>query len=152
MADKNVDLNDMEVVDVSSPYVGNELQILKHQYWIEALTFLGVENVTTEKKERLISNEVMSNMGDVEVQRFTRLNARKLACKQINELFNLDVDCDFRSGIYIKADGYGSQQIATTGMKDADVLTEQGTGYEQDADTVGIISKIRELLGVGRYP
>lgn len=148
MSDKNVDLKDVDILDVSSPYVANELQVLKHQYWNEALTFLGVENVTTEKKERLVSSEVFSNMGDVEAQRFTRLNARKLACTQINELFGLEIDCDFRSGIYIKADGYGSQQLATTGMKDSTVLTEQGTGYEQDADTVGIVAKIREILGV----
>ena len=148
MSDKNVDLKDMEVIDVSAPYVGNELQVLKHQYWNEALTFLGVENVNTEKKERLISNEVMSNMGDVEVQRFTRLNARKLACQQINELFNLEVDCEFRSGLYIKADGYGAQQIATTGMKDSSVIAEPGTGYESN-DTAGIVTQLRRILGIG---
>ena len=167
MADKNVDLKDIDVLDVSSPYVGNELQILKHQYWNEALTFLGIENVTTEKKERLVSNEVMSNMGDVEAQRFVRLNARKQACTLINDLLesngwferedNLDpdtgeplkVDCDFRSGIYIKADGYGSQNIATTGMRDSTVLTEQGTGYVQDKDTVGLIAKIKRIISGG---
>lgn len=148
MSDKNVDLKDIDVLDTSAPYVANELQILKHQYWNEALTFLGIENVTTEKKERLVSNEVMSNMGDVEAQRFVRLNARKQACKKINELFGLDIDCDFRSGIYIKADGYGSQQIATTGMKDSTVLTEQGTGYEQEPETVGLIAQMKKLLGM----
>lgn len=148
LADKNVDLKDVDVLDVSSPYVSNELQILKHQYWNEALTYLGVENVTTEKKERLVSNEVMSNMGDVEAQRFTRLNARKLACKQINELFDLDIDVDFRSGIYIKADGYGSQNIATSGMKDTTILTTQGTGYDQQPEANSVLATIKNLLGV----
>lgn len=143
---KNLDLSKVEVLDLTSPYVGNELQILKHQIWNEALTFLGVENVTTEKKERLISNEVMSNMGDVEAQRFTRLNARKWACEQINSTFGLDVDCEFRSGIYIKADGYGSQQIATSGMQSENVQAVDGTGYEP-SETSGILSKIRALLG-----
>lgn len=148
MSDKNVDLKDVEVIDTSAPYVGNHLQILKHQYWNEALTFLGVENVTTEKKERLISTEVMSNMGDVEAQRFVRLNARKQACEKINEVFGLEIDCDFRSGIYIKADGYGSQQIATSGMRSGNIPTEQGTGYTQPADSVGIIAKMKEILGM----
>lgn len=146
MGSKNLDLDNIDVLDISSPYVGNELQILKHQYWNEALTFLGVENVTTEKKERLVTNEVMSNMGDVEVQRFTRLNARKLACEQINRLFNLEVDCEFRSGIYIKADGFGSQQIATSGMQDGDVPIKDG-GYDS-VDTSGVMAKLRKLLGV----
>lgn len=142
-ADKNVDLKDVDVLDVSAPYVGNELQILKHQYWNEALTYLGVENVTTEKKERLIQNEVMSNMGDVEAQRFTRLNARKMACEQINELFGLDVKCEFRSGIYIKADGFGSRQIATTGMQDS-IAPIEGGGYDSD----NVLARIRGALGL----
>lgn len=148
MGDKNIDLKDIEVLDTSAPYVANELQVLKHQYWNEALTYLGVENVTTEKKERLVSSEVFSNMGDVEAQRFTRLNARKLACQQINDLFGLEVDCDFRSGIYIKADGYGSQQIATTGMKDANIMTQGGEGYETAPAERSVLREIRRILGV----
>ena len=142
--DKNIDLKDVDILDVSAPYVANDLQNLKHQYWNEALTYLGVENVTTEKKERLISNEVMSNMGDVEAQRFTRLNARKKACEQINELFGLEVNCEFRSGIYIKADGYGSQNIASMGMVDSTQPIASG-GYTSN-DT-GLLSKIRTALG-----
>ncbi|MBR2553446.1 MAG: hypothetical protein IKE94_01180 [Aeriscardovia sp.] len=143
--DKNIDLRNIDVLDVTAPYVANELQILKHQYWNEALTFLGVENVTTEKKERLISNEVMSNMGDVEAQRFTRLNARKYACQQINDLFGLDVNCEFRSGIYIKADGYGAQNIASQGMQSGDLPVDAG-GYQDEAS--GIISKLKQILGM----
>lgn len=71
---------DMEVLDLTVPFVAKDLQTVKHQIWNEALTYIGVENVNTEKKERLISDEVMSNMGDVEVSRFTRLNAREQAC------------------------------------------------------------------------
>ncbi len=148
LGDKNIDLKDVDILDVTAPYVGNELQILKHQYWNEALTFLGVENVTTEKKERLVSNEVMSNMGDVEAQRFVRLNARKNACNQINELFELEVDCDFRSGIYIKADGYGAQNIATTGMNPSVTPTQGGEGYEVSSDSAGLLQRIRAMLGV----
>lgn len=145
--DKSISTDDIEVLDVSAPYVGNELQILKHQYWNEVLTYLGVENVNTEKKERLVSDEVMSNMGDVEAQRFTRLNARKQACKEINEMFNLNIDVEFRSGIYIKSDGYGAQQIATSGMKDGNLPAEEGTGYT-DSNSRGVLNKIKSLLGM----
>lgn len=134
MADKTLDLNEVNVLDVTAPYVSNDMQILKHQLWNEALTFIGIENVNTEKKERQISTEVMSNMGDVEAQRFTRLNARKKACKEINELFadklEKEVDCDFRSGMYIKADGYGAQQVRTSGMQSA-TIQNTGSGYDE---------------------
>lgn len=149
LTDKNsVNLDDIDVLDLTTPYVGNELQVLKHQYWNEALTYLGVENVNTEKKERLVSDEVLSNMGDVEAQRFVRLNARKLACKQINNLFGLELDCNFRSGLYIKADGYGAQQIATSGMQDGVFPGVEGSGYGNAQSNEGIAAKIKSILGL----
>lgn len=146
LTDKSLDLSQMTTLDLTQPYVSGDLQVLKHQYWNEILTFLGIENVNTEKKERLISDEVFSNMGDVEAQRFTRLNARKKACEEINRLFGLDVDVDFRSGIYIHADGYGAQEIPTSGMQDSSVISEDA-GYGQDDS--GILARIKSLLGVG---
>lgn len=146
MADKNVSLDGIDVLDLSAPYVASDLMALKRQYINEALTYLGVENTTTEKKERLITNEVMSNMGFVESMRFTRLNSRKRACEKINDIFGLDIDCNFRSGIYIKADGYGSQDIATSGMQDSITPTDSA-GYNAETEPSGILAKIRRLLG-----
>lgn len=139
---KGIDPNQIEILDMSVPNVTLDLQNLKHQLWNEVLTFLGVENTNTEKKERLISQEVFSNMGDVEAQRFTRLNARQQACDEINRIFGLDVSVSFRSGTYIKADGYGSQNIPVEGMQDGSAGNE-GAGYGDDG---GLLAKIRGLL------
>lgn len=125
--DKNLDLDDFQVFDITTPFVANEMQIYKHQLWNEALTYLGIENVNTDKKERLISDEVVNNMGDVEAERFTRLNARKQACQQINELFGLDVDVEFRSGTYIRTGATGNAQIETSSMQES---TVPGDDYE----------------------
>lgn len=125
--DKNLDLDAFQVFDTSTPYVANDLQIYKHQLWNEALTYLGIENVNTDKKERLISDEVINNMGDVEAERFTRLNARKQACNEINELFGLNVDVEFRSGTYIRTGATGNAQVETSGMNDS---TVPGDDYE----------------------
>ena len=103
------------------------MQVYKHQLWNEALTYLGIENVNTDKKERLVSDEVVNNMGDVEGERFTRLNARKQACDEINELFGLNVDVDFRSGTYIRTGSTGNAHIETTGMEGSNV---PGDDYE----------------------
>ncbi len=125
--DKNLDLDAFQVFDITSPYVGNDMQIYKHQLWNEALTYLGIENVNTDKKERLISDEVVNNMGDVEAERFTRLNARKQACEQINDLFGLDIDVEFRSGTYIRTGATGNAQVETSGMQESKV---PGDDYE----------------------
>ena len=125
--DKNLDLDAFQVFDITTPYVGNELQTYKHQIWNEALTYLGIENVNTDKKERLISDEVVNNMGDVEAERFTRLNARKQACDEINRLFGLDVKVDFRSGTYIRTGATGNAMLETSGMQVSNV---PGDNYE----------------------
>lgn len=125
--DKNLDLDAFQVFDITTPYVSNELQTYKNQLWNEALTYLGIENVNTDKKERLISDEVVNNMGDVEAERFTRLNARKQACEEINRLFGLKVSVDFRSGTYIRTGATGNAMIETSGMRQSSV---PGDNYE----------------------
>lgn len=123
---KNLDMDNFQVFDITTPFVANEMQVYKHQLWNEALTYLGIENVNTDKKERLISDEVINNMGDVEAERFTRLNARKQACDEINKLFGLDVDVDFRSGTYIRTGATGDVQVPVTNMDDG----KAGISYE----------------------
>lgn len=123
---KNLDMDNFQVFDITTPFVANEMQVYKHQLWNEALTYLGIENVNTDKKERLISDEVINNMGDVEAERFTRLNARKQACDEINNLFGLDVDVDFRSGTYIRTGATGDVQVPVTNMVDG----KAGVSYE----------------------
>lgn len=125
--EKNLDLNGFQVFDITTPYVGGDLQVYKHQLWNEALTYMGIENVNTDKKERLISDEVVNNMGDVEAERFTRLNARKQACEEINELFGLNVDVEFRSGTYIRTGATGNAQVEVEGLDESAV---PGDDYE----------------------
>ena len=91
------DMQDITVLDTTVPFVADKVQILKRQLFAEALTYFGIENANTEKKERLVSDEVASNFGGVEIARRTRLNARKLACRKINERFGLNIDVEFAS-------------------------------------------------------
>lgn len=95
--DKNLDLQGVKAISTQAPYVADKLEILKRQIWGEALTYLGIENANTEKRERLITDEVTSNLGSVEAQRYTKLNARRQAAKKINEMFGLNIEVDFRT-------------------------------------------------------
>ena len=69
---------------------------LKKQIWNEAMTFLGVENGSTEKAERLIQSEVMSNLGGGQAQKNVMLNARREAAEKINKMFGTNIEVDFR--------------------------------------------------------
>ena len=97
--DKDLDVEGIKVLKTDAPYVADKLNTLKRQIWNEALTYLGIENSNTEKKERLVSDEITSNLGGVAAQRFTRLNARRQACKQINAMFGLNIEVDFREEV-----------------------------------------------------
>lgn len=94
--DKNLDVNALNVLSTNSPYVSDKLNILKRQYFNEALTYIGIENSNTDKKERLVSDEVVSNLGGVEAQRYCKLNARRKSADKINKMFGLNIEVNFR--------------------------------------------------------
>ena len=84
------------VLDTRADFSALEMNELKKQIWNEAMTFLGVENGSTEKAERLIQSEVMSNLGGVQAQRYVMLNARREAAEKINKMFGTNIEVDFR--------------------------------------------------------
>ena len=53
--------NKLNVLKTDAPYLIDKLDVHKHQIFNEALTVLGIDNANTDKKERLITNEVESN-------------------------------------------------------------------------------------------
>lgn len=93
---KGLDANALKVLQTGAPYVADKLYELKTQLWNEALTYLGISNINTVKKERMITDEVARNQGGVVASRYSRLEARRQACKQINEMFGLDIWVDYR--------------------------------------------------------
>ena len=95
--DKNLNPNSLKVLNTGAPYVADKLYQLKTQIWNEALTYLGISNLNVNKKERMITDEISKNQGGTIASRYSRLEARKQACKQINKLFGLNIDCEYRS-------------------------------------------------------
>lgn len=93
---KNIDLNNLKSINMQAPYVADKLYQLKTQYWNEALTYLGISNVSFQKRERMISDEVIRSQGGTIASRYSRLQSRREACDKINKMFRLNIDCDFR--------------------------------------------------------
>ncbi len=99
-ADKKVfDPESLTVLKTDAPYIGDKLQIYKHEIWNECLTFLGIDNANTDKKERLITDEVESNQEFINTNLEIMFLTRKQAVKKINEIFGLDVDVKIRDDI-----------------------------------------------------
>lgn len=102
--DKNLNPNSLRVLSTGAPYVADRLYQLKTQIWNEALTYLGISNLNVNKKERLISDEVQRQQGGTLASRYSRLEARKLACKEINKMFGLDMDVEYRDDLRVSTD------------------------------------------------
>ena len=109
--DKGLNPNALSVLKTDAPYVADKLYTLKTQKWNEALTYLGISNVNITKRERLITDEVTRNQGGTIASRYSRLQSRRMACEQINKMFGLNVQCDYREDYQEIVDAENSDSI-----------------------------------------
>ena len=93
--DKNLDLTGLKSINTGAPYIADKIYTLKTQIWNEALTYLGISNINIQKKERLITDEVVRNQGGTIASRYSRLKARKQACEEINKMFGLNISVSY---------------------------------------------------------
>lgn len=89
----------ISVLKTDAPFVADKIMTYKKEIWNEALTFLGINNILVDKKERLITDEANSNNELINMNLQARLAPRKLACKQFNELYGENIDVRVRSDL-----------------------------------------------------
>lgn len=117
----------IECVKTEAPFLADKLMIYKQQIWNEALTFLGIDNVANEKKERLVESEASSNNEIVNLNLQARLQTRKQACKQFNEYFGLTGD----NAIDVKV---RSDLHNVVKLTDSIVRVDENTENEEEKD------------------
>lgn len=95
---RNTDLSvtSIQAMNTQAPYLADKLYQLKANIWNEALTFLGISNISITKKERMLTDEVNRMQGGVLASRYSATEARKQACEEINNMFGLNIDVEFR--------------------------------------------------------
>lgn len=93
------DLDNIKQFDLQPTYITDKLDVHKNQVWNEFLTWCGIENANNDKKERLVSDEVGSNFGNVEMSRNTTLESLREDLERINRRFDLDIGVEFNSNI-----------------------------------------------------
>lgn len=103
LGDKNLDLSNVKALSTGAPYVADKLYTLKTQIWNEALTYLGISNTNITKKERMVTDEVVRNMGGIIASRYSRLESRRKAAEEINKMFGLNIEVNYRED-YREAD------------------------------------------------
>lgn len=90
--DKQLQENPIQAIKTDVPESYVNLMRAKNTIWNEAMSFLGIDNTNTDKRERMITDEVESNNQLLKSQRYIFLNARKEACELINDLFAGELD------------------------------------------------------------
>lgn len=93
ISDKSFDdYNDLSVFNTAVPLVAPALFELKKQTFNDCLTFLGINNANNEKANRMLVDEVNANNENIGLACASFYEQRKLACKQANEMFGLNID------------------------------------------------------------
>lgn len=99
-----------------------ELTDQYHDIMNEALTYLGINNANTDKKERLITSEANANNQLIESCAEMFLEARQRACEDINKMFGTKISVELRNKggddyalEYVEEYTAGQQQSDDTG-------------------------------------
>lgn len=111
---KNLDLTGIKVLKTDAPFVSDKLLDVFDRTWNEALGFLGISNISVNKKERLITDEVYRSMGGTLANRNSALKMRQQACEQINKLFGLNVSVEFDESLLKEQAGNMTGESAET--------------------------------------
>lgn len=97
VVNEDFDEDNITAINTQAPYVVDKVNQHRLEIYNSALTFLGINNVNTGKKERLISDEANSNNDMVNNSGSIGLKSRREACKLINDLFSLNIEVDYRN-------------------------------------------------------
>lgn len=124
--------NSVQVLKTDAPFLAEELMNYKKQIWNEALTFLGINNIMEDKKERLITDEANSNNELINLNLQSYLIPRKEACKQINKKFGLNIDVRVRSDLKNIIKNLESSVTDIIDENNIDVIDEQIENKEGD--------------------
>ena len=117
-------------ISTGAEFIADKIMDYKKQIWNEALQFLGINTLQTEKKERLITDEASSNNELINLNMQSMLIPRQEACKQFNKLFGLE-GTDKEISVRLRSDLYN--------------IIKQEESVITDFNNNGIDDKIEEV-------
>ena len=125
--------DELKSINTYAPYVTDKVTDYKKEIWNEALTFLGINNIMLEKKERLVSDEANSNNELINLNLQSRLAPRQEAARQFNEKFGL-TGTDKEISVKVRSDLYNIIKKEMSITKD---YTDVDNIIESDGDING---------------
>ena len=95
----NIDLDDTTIVLAPAPYVADKVELQKDKIYNEFLRLIGIANLSYQKKERNISDEIQAMQGGTIASRYSRFEPRQKAIKMINEKFGTKIEVRYYDGL-----------------------------------------------------
>ena len=94
----SLDIEDMNVVLAPAPYVADKIDLHLDKEWAEFYRLIGIANLTEQKRERLIRDEMSASLGGTIASRFSRFEPRKHAIDLINKKWKLNIEVSYYDG------------------------------------------------------
>ena len=82
--------------NLKNTYIAGDILSDLRKYKDEFLTVIGINNANTDKRERLITDEVNANNEETHCLADLWLEQLKECCDKVNNMFNIDLDVNWR--------------------------------------------------------
>ena len=99
IANKRFEDIEINAINTEMPYIGLDLNLARQNMWNNVYRYLGIEHLAFEKGERMIEEEARGNSYPTNLMLLDCLDARRDACKYLNDTFGLDVNVYFNSDV-----------------------------------------------------
>ena len=93
---KVLDLKTQDIYKDMSAYIREEIN--------DFCNLMGIDSISGNKKERLITDEILQDSNQCIINRRSYMATRERACEQINRLFNLKVSVEFVGTTYTRGE------------------------------------------------
>ena len=90
----------------------------------ELLTYLGIDNVSIEKRERLLTGEIEQNDELINDNLYRGYLERKKACEKINKMFGTNIDVEIQRFAVDKNNEQGDDENATKQLHNNDTRND----------------------------
>jgi len=96
---EDLDLDDVQIVLEPAPFVADKIDMHKDKDWNEFLRLIGISNLSYQKKERNIKDEIQAMQGGTIASRYSRFEPRQKAVEEINEKFGTNIEVKYYDGL-----------------------------------------------------
>ena len=115
---ESMELDDLQVVLAPAPYVADKIDMHLDKEWAEFYQLVGIANLTEQKKERMITDEMTASQGGTIASRYSRFEPRKRAIDLINKKWGKQLGFNIGVSYY---DGEPSSEEKEEIVEESDV-------------------------------